>query len=205
MDMGIPVVTWDSDAPKSKRIAFYGVNDFEGGKIMGENLVKLLAGKGQIAVMTALGADNLEQRLKGAMSILEKEPKIQIVEIFDCRDDYLVAKQIIEIANKRYPNLNGWLTVGGWPILNENALDPVDTARIKVVAFDTIPPAPAIMKKARFIFWWGRSISAGEPCPPKCFMTLWSITNIRLSRLSIQEWILSRRRMWMLISRNGTG
>src|SRR4029077_18260591 len=28
IDAGIPVVTWDSDAPKSKRIAYYGVDDF---------------------------------------------------------------------------------------------------------------------------------------------------------------------------------
>ena len=36
IDAGIPVVTWDSDAPKSKRLAFYGVDDFASGRIMGE-------------------------------------------------------------------------------------------------------------------------------------------------------------------------
>src|SRR5262245_33859904 len=29
IDAGIPVVTWDSEAPASKRIAFYGVDDFK--------------------------------------------------------------------------------------------------------------------------------------------------------------------------------
>jgi len=149
IDLGIPVITWDSDAPKSKRIAFYGVNDFESGVIMGENLVKLLDGKGKIAVMTTLGADNLEQRLKGAMSILEKSPGIEIVEIFDCKDDFLIAKQIIETASKKYLELNGWISTGGWPVFNENMLNPVDTTRIKVVAFDTIPPAPEVMKKGK--------------------------------------------------------
>jgi ribose transport system substrate-binding protein len=33
MDAGIPVVTWDADAPNSKRIAFYGVDDKAGGRI----------------------------------------------------------------------------------------------------------------------------------------------------------------------------
>ena len=32
IDAGIPVVTWDSDAPKSKRYAYYGVDDFAGGQ-----------------------------------------------------------------------------------------------------------------------------------------------------------------------------
>src|SRR5688572_4599822 len=54
MDAGIPVVTWDADAPNSKRIAFYGVDDKEGGRIMGEEAVKLLNGKGTVALMTSV-------------------------------------------------------------------------------------------------------------------------------------------------------
>ena len=162
MDQGIPVVTWDSDAPKSKRVAFYGVNDFESGVIMGENLVKLLGGKGNIAVMTTLGADNLESRLKGVMSVLDKNPEIKIMEIYDCKDDILISKQYIETASKKYLDLNGWISTGGWPVFNTNILDPVNTAKIKVVVFDTIPPAPEIMKKGKVsllvgqkYFGWG--------------------------------------------------
>src|SRR5215208_552285 len=54
VDAGIPVVTWDSDAPKSKRVAFYGVDDYQSGKIMGEQAIKLLNGKGKIAFITSM-------------------------------------------------------------------------------------------------------------------------------------------------------
>src|SRR5438045_4734467 len=54
VEAGIPVVTWDSDAPKSKRLAFYGVDDYESGKIMGEQAIKLLNGKGKIAFITSM-------------------------------------------------------------------------------------------------------------------------------------------------------
>src|SRR4051812_12604657 len=54
IDAGIPVVTWDSDAPKSRRIAFYGVDDFAGGRILGEQTVKLLGGKGPSRSLPAL-------------------------------------------------------------------------------------------------------------------------------------------------------
>src|SRR6266566_2785615 len=47
IDAGIPVVTWDADAPKSKRIAFYGVDDLASGRILGEQTVTLLGGKGK--------------------------------------------------------------------------------------------------------------------------------------------------------------
>src|SRR6476659_1024957 len=65
IDAGIPGVTWDSDAPKSKRYAFYGVDDFASGRIMGEEAVRLLNGKGKVAIITSMGATNLQRRLDG--------------------------------------------------------------------------------------------------------------------------------------------
>src|SRR5207247_5487318 len=76
IDAGIPVVTWDSDAPSSKRIAFYGVDDFKSGQIMGEETAKLLGGKGTVAFLTSLGANNLQRRLEGAKDALAKYPNI---------------------------------------------------------------------------------------------------------------------------------
>src|SRR6266581_2260532 len=52
VDAGIPVITWDADAPKSKRLAFYGVDDLAAGRIMGEQTVNLLGGKGKVAIIT---------------------------------------------------------------------------------------------------------------------------------------------------------
>src|SRR5258708_20037482 len=46
VEAGIPVVTWDADAPKSKRIAFYGVDDLAAGRILGEQAVRLLGATG---------------------------------------------------------------------------------------------------------------------------------------------------------------
>src|SRR5215216_3459905 len=76
---GIPVVTWDSDAPKSRRSAFYGVDDYQSGKIMGEQAIKLLNGKGKIAFITSMGATNLQRRLEGAKDALKAAPGIEVV------------------------------------------------------------------------------------------------------------------------------
>ena len=72
IEAGIPVVTWDSDAPASKRMAFYGVDDYESGKVMGEETAKMLNGKGTVAFITSLGANNLQRRLDGAKEALAK-------------------------------------------------------------------------------------------------------------------------------------
>src|SRR5262245_44306846 len=87
IDAGIPVVTWDSDAPASKRIAFYGVDDFKSGQIMGEEAVKLLNGKGTVAFITSLGANNLQRRLDGVKDVFAKHPGIKIVDTFDTKED----------------------------------------------------------------------------------------------------------------------
>ncbi|MDX2168414.1 MAG: sugar-binding protein [Deltaproteobacteria bacterium] len=162
VSLGIPVVTWDSDAPKSKRQAFYGVNDVEGGRALGDGLAKLLGGNGDVAIITALGADNLQKRLEGARAALAAYPGIRVVEQFDVKDDAVRVSEVIASAMQRYPNLNGWLSVGGWPVFVRNALDPVDPAKTKVVAFDTIPPAPDLLRAGKVqllvgqkYFGWG--------------------------------------------------
>ena len=160
-EAGIPVVTWDSDAPRSKRIAFYGVNDIEAGEVLGQGLVDLLGGQGRIAVLTTLGADNLQKRLDGARRAIDAS-EIEVVEVFDVRDDAVRAAEIIASATQAHPDLDGWLSVGGWPVFVRNALDPVDPSRTVVVAFDTIPPAPEILREGRVqllvgqkYFGWG--------------------------------------------------
>jgi ribose transport system substrate-binding protein len=175
--LGIPVVTWDSDAPKSRRQAFYGVNDFAAGQALGDGLAKLLDGKGSVAIITALGADNLQKRLDGAREALKAYPGITVVEQFDMKDDAVRVAEIIASATERYPDLSGWLSVGGWPVFVRNALDPVDPQRTKVVAFDTIPPAPDLLRAGKVqiligqkYFGWGeesvrllKQIADGHP------------------------------------------
>lgn len=163
VEKGIPVVTWDSDAPHSKRVAFYGVNDFESGVIMGREVVKLLGSEGgEIAVITTLGADNLAKRLDGAMSIIRQHPQIKVVETFDVEDQAIKAKFVIANATKTYPNLRAWLSVGGWPGFSRNILDPVDPKKTYVICFDVIPPAPELIKEGKIqlalgqkYFGWG--------------------------------------------------
>jgi ribose transport system substrate-binding protein len=161
VDAGIPVVTWDSDAPTSKRIAFYGVDDFKSGQIMGEQAAKLLNGKGTVAFITSLGANNLQRRMDGAKEVLAKYPDIKIVETFDTKEDGVRCAEIIASATNRYPTLGAWISVGGWPVFTANALTPVPPTT-KVISFDTNPPAPDLLKAGKVqvllgqkYFGWG--------------------------------------------------
>jgi ribose transport system substrate-binding protein len=162
VDAGIPVVTWDADAPKSKRLAYYGVDDFTAGQVMGEETAKMLGGKGTVAIITSVGAYNLQRRLDGVQDSLKKHPDIKVVEVFDIKEDSVRCAEIIASARNKYPDLGAWISVGGWPIFTRNALDTVDPQKTKFVSFDTIPPAPEIMRAGKVqiligqkYFGWG--------------------------------------------------
>jgi ribose transport system substrate-binding protein len=51
VDRGVTVMTFDSDAPQSKRFAFYGVDDARAGQQTMAELATLLGGKGNVAIL----------------------------------------------------------------------------------------------------------------------------------------------------------
>ena len=162
MDAGIPVITWDSDAPKSKRLGFYGVDDYKSGTIMGEETAKLLNGKGTVAFITSIGANNLAMRLQGARDALAKYPGITVVDTFDIQEDSTRCQMLIETGGNRYPDLGAWISVGGWPVFSANALAPVNPAKTKFVSFDTVPSAIDLLRAGKVqvllgqkYFGWG--------------------------------------------------
>jgi ribose transport system substrate-binding protein len=177
IDAGIPVTTWDSDAPSSKRIAFYGVDDRASGRILGEQTIKLLNGKGKVALITSMGATNLQNRLDGAKEALAKAPGIEIVEVYDIKEDIIRCAEIIATGSRRHPDLAAWISVGGWPVFTKNALAGVDPAKTKVISFDTVSPALDLLREGKVqvllgqkYFGWGsesvrllRDIKNGKP------------------------------------------
>jgi ribose transport system substrate-binding protein len=66
----IPVVTFDSDAPNSNRLAYIGTNNLAGGREAGKAFKSHLP-KGKIAVITGhLAAINHTERVKGFHDIV---------------------------------------------------------------------------------------------------------------------------------------
>lgn len=174
---GIPVVTWESDAPKSKRQAFYGTDDLAAGKIMGEEAAKLLSGKGTVAILTSLGPDHLRRRAEGVQEALKGHAEIKVVEVFDIKDDPARSIEIIATGSRKYADLAAWISVGSWPVSTPKALDSVDSKRTQLIAFDTVPAALEVMKAGKVqvligprYFGWGSEavklladIKAGKP------------------------------------------
>ena len=151
----IPVVTFDSDAPKSKRIAFIGTNNEAGGGSAGEAFVKAMPNGGKYAVLTGgLSAANLNDRIKGFKSKLNDKFTEVSGSPYSCNDDSNTGVQLIQDMLAKHPDLDGIYFSGGWPMfapeaymraLKNKAAD-LKAGKFVIVSFDTLPTQIKLLK-----------------------------------------------------------
>ncbi len=140
VDKGVVVVTFDSDAPDSGRMAYYGVDDKEAGKEVMRQLAKQLDGNGVVAVLTGNpAATNLNARVKGVEEEADNHAGITIKQVYsfmpETATEAVAKMQQVQIAN---PDITGWALVGGWPLYTDNALDGI-YENAKIVSMDPLP------------------------------------------------------------------
>lgn len=106
------LITFDSDAPKSKRLLYIGTNNYEAGKALGAQIVQLLPKGGKMAVFVGtLSADNAAQRLKGISDAIAGHA-IEIVDRREDNTDRAKARSNVEDIINAHSDLN--LVAGLW-------------------------------------------------------------------------------------------
>jgi ribose transport system substrate-binding protein len=148
VDAGVPVMTFDSDAPQSKRFAYYGVDDHRLGQDVMLQLSKLLGGHGKIAILAGNeSALNLRQRVAGVRDEAARHPGIQIVgTFFHVERPEEAATEVLRVTNQ-HRDLRGWAMVGGWALFTKTLLNELDPAKVKIVAVDGLPPELPYVEK----------------------------------------------------------
>src|SRR6476469_4717505 len=103
-----PVNTHDSDAPKSKRVAYVGTNNTEAGRAAGQAALKALGDKrkGKVALFVGrIDMQNAIERRAGVEEMLKAVPGLEILPVFLDGTDRAKAKKNVEDALARYPDL----------------------------------------------------------------------------------------------------
>jgi len=141
-------MTFDSDAPQSKRFAFYGVDDIKTGEAVMRELAPLMSGKGKVAILAGnQNAPNLRNRVTGVKQEAAKYPGISIVDTFyHIETPQDAAAEVIRVQNA-YPEVSGWAMVGGWPLFTQTLLTDLDPKKVKIVAVDALPAELAYVDK----------------------------------------------------------
>jgi ribose transport system substrate-binding protein len=145
---GVAVMTFDSDAPQSKRFAYYGVDDVKTGQAVMAELAQQMGGKGKVAILAGnQNAPNLQKRVEGVKQEAAKHSGIQIVGTFNhIETPQDAAAEVIRVGNA-YPEIQGWAMVGGWPLFTQTLLDELNPAKVKIVAVDALPVQLAYVDK----------------------------------------------------------
>jgi len=163
VNRGVVVMTFDSDAPQSKRFAYYGVDDMKTGQTTMAELAKLMDGKGKVAILAGnQNAPNLQKRVQGAKDEAAKYPGIQIVGTFNHIETPQDAAAEVTRVDNAYPGIQGWAMIGGWALFTRSLLSDLDPARMKIVSVDALPAQLAYVDKgitpvllAQPVYKWG--------------------------------------------------
>ena len=199
VDRGVPVMTFDSDAPQSKRFAFYGVDDVKTGAAVMQELAAQMNGKGRIAILAGnQNAPNLRKRVDGVKQEAFKHPDISIAGVFyHIETPQDAAAEVIRVQNA-YPDVTGWAMVGGWPLFTQTLLSDLDPKKVKIVAVDALPAELAYVEKglapvllAQPTYKWGyvgvetivNKVHMKQDVPPIIPMEL-----VRVSKDNLGSW-----------------
>ena len=145
---GIPVITFDADAPGSKRLAYIGTNNKDFGLALGKQLLQLKPEGGKYAVVSGgPGAKNLAERVDGVREALKGSKWTEVAgSPTFCNDDPALAVQQMADLRTATPDLAAIVPVGGWPMfapegykafVNKNRKD-IDAGKLTLVVADTL-------------------------------------------------------------------
>ncbi len=200
VDRGVPVMTFDSDVPQSKRFAIYGVDDVKTGEAVMKELAAAMGDKGKVAILAGnQNAPNLQRRVQGVKNEAAKHPGIQIVGTFNHIETPQDAAAEVLRVNNAYPDVRGWAMVGGWPLFTQTLLTDLDPNKQKVVAVDALPAELPYVEKgitpvllAQPVYKWGyvgvetlvdKIHNKKDPASPVLPMEL-----VRVSKENLGQW-----------------
>ena len=76
----VPVVIFDSDLKSDKYVSFVATDNYKGGVLAGEQMAKLLGGKGNVILLRyQVGSASTEAREAGFLDALKKFPGIKLI------------------------------------------------------------------------------------------------------------------------------
>lgn len=145
----IPLITSDSDAPKSNRLCYIGTDNHAAGMLEG-NLIKQAIPQGGKIVMFVGQADaqNAKDRMQGVRDALKSDPRYVILDVRTDNADHAKAKSNAADEMVKVPDVA--CLVGIWsyngPAIASAVKDAGKVGKVKVVCFDSDPGTPEGIK-----------------------------------------------------------
>ena len=164
IELGAVVMCFDSDAPDSGRLCYYGTDDLECGRQVMQALAAAMGERGTIAVLAGnQAAPNLAARVNGVLKELARYPDMDLLNdgVVYHPETPEQAAEAVQRMQSTPPEIGGWAFVGGWPLFTRGALR-WEPGAVKVVSVDALPAQLAYLESghvqvllAQDCFSWG--------------------------------------------------
>jgi len=141
---GIPVITFDSDSEKSKRLLYIGTNNYEAGRRAGEEARKLFPNGGNlVAFVGNMSAQNARDRYRGFLDAIKGSGIVMLKEPYeDDKDAVGRARRNVADAIVRYGDrLNGLVGLYSYngPAIVDEVMKAGIRSKVKIICFDGEP------------------------------------------------------------------
>ena len=140
---GVPVITVDSDSPKSKRLAYIGTNNRTAGRMAGEAAVKLFPKGGKlVAFVGNMSAQNARERYEGFQEAIAGKNITFLQEPFEDNKDKSRARKNVEDAITKYQGqVTGFVGLYSYngPAIVSALKQAGLTGKVKAICFDGEP------------------------------------------------------------------
>ena len=192
----VPVMTFDSDAPGSKRFTFLGIDDVKAGQRVLDELAEQIGDAGNVAVLAGNeNAPNLQKRVQGVLEAAKAHPKIKIVGTYHHVETPDAAAAEVLRVQKESPQIKGWAMIGGWALYSPTLLTALDPGKVKIVAIDALTSQLPYVQKglapvllAQTTYDWGHEavriiyekMKSKKDPPPTITMELFRVSSENL-------------------------
>ncbi|MEM1484339.1 LacI family DNA-binding transcriptional regulator [Oscillospiraceae bacterium PP1C4] len=136
---GIPVITFNTDAPESNRLFYVGNNSRQSGRVGGELMGKMLSGTGKVTILgNFLGTTTFIERFGGFCEVIQEQyPHISLCTCAECYSDPLKAFQVVTEMLQQAPDINGIFSTGyAGTIGAAEAVKQLNRPDVKVIGYD---------------------------------------------------------------------
>ncbi|WP_437809369.1 substrate-binding domain-containing protein [Sorangium sp. So ce1078] len=115
---GIPTLTFDSDAPDSDRVTYYGIDTVDASVMAAKLLARLMEYSGQIAIMTSEDTSGAYiERINAFKDEIGKHRSLSVSTSVVCGPVEVMEKagcaQVLEEVTEAHPEIKGWYLARG--------------------------------------------------------------------------------------------
>lgn len=147
----IPVILIDSDVKDSDRTCYVGTDNYEAGRMAGEDMVQACGQEGKVVVIVSyLDNTNQMQRVEGFQEVLAEYPSMEVVQILEGQSNEIFLQDKLMRALEETPDLKGVFCAEGYAtrcmcrFLEDS---PEKYGDLQVVAFDATNDLEPVLEK----------------------------------------------------------